>query len=179
MLLVNSSTNSGTPSLLATIAATVSADSLCEAATPATRPRGHHGKQSGRTDAVGQARHKFKRGGIDPVSVFQNQKHRIGLAKADELVDQEGNDRRLALCWRQRQRGRRWDCQQFRQQRNRGCVRRRPFGEQGAEFLDSRTWQVRGGEAGGATQMLDHRVKRAVAVIGRALQMDAGVRLGD
>jgi len=143
------------------------------------RPRGHHGKQSGRTDAVGQARHKFKRGGIDPVSVFQNQKHRIGLAEADELVDQEGNDRRLALRRRKRQRGRHRDCQQFRQQRNRGCVRRRPFGEQGAEFLDPRTWQVRGGEAGGATQMLDYRVKRAVAVIGRALQMDAGVRLGD
>ena len=52
-------------------------------------------------------------------------------------------------------------------------------GEQGAEFLDPRTWRIRGGEAGGATQMLDHRVKRAVAVIGRALQMDAGVRLGD
>src|SRR6202023_263798 len=59
----------------------------------------------------------------------------------------------LALRGRQRQRGWRWDCQQFRQQRNRGCVRRRPFGEQGAEFLDPRTWQVRGGEAGGATQM--------------------------
>src|SRR5262249_11731892 len=56
---------------------------------------------------------------------------------------------------------------------------RRPFSEQGTEFLDPRTWQVRGGKAGGAAQMLDHRIKRATTVIGRALQMDAGVRPGD
>lgn len=68
------------------------------------RPRGYDGKQAGRTDAVGQVRQKFKRGGINPVSVFQNQKHRIGLARADDFVDQEANDCCLALRWRQRQR---------------------------------------------------------------------------
>ena len=52
------------------------------------RSRGHQGKQPRLADAVGYARHQFERGGVDPVRVFHDQKHRLGLAQADDLVDQ-------------------------------------------------------------------------------------------
>ena len=104
-LLVNSSANSGTPSVLATIAATVSADSPCEAAIPATssahsarprrpsvssvecgraepgrreiRPRGDQDEQAAPPDAVGHARHHFERGRVDPVRVLHHEQHRL------------------------------------------------------------------------------------------------------
>ena len=46
-------------------------------------------------------------------------------------------------------------------------------------LLDTSYHPLAPGEARGATQMLSHRIERAVAVVGRALQINARVRLAD
>ena len=113
------------------------------------------------------------------MGVFEHEQHRIGVAQAHDLVDQERNRRRLALRRRQRRRRRRrsGNRQQLGQQRQRGRVRRCRAANSGAELFDRARRRIGRGEARGAGQILDHRIKRAVAVIGRALQMDARMRL--
>jgi hypothetical protein len=51
--------------------------------------------------------------------------------------------------------------------------------EQRFQLLEAYVVRVVGSEAGGAAEPLDHGPQRAVAVVGRALVADAGVRLGD
>ena len=144
------------------------------------RPRGHHRQQSRPADAVGKLRHQFERGGIDPVRIFQDQQNRLGFTEADDLVDQKRNGGRLALRRRQRRQRResiRRDRQQLRQERQRRRIRRHALWERGAQLLDPDGCGVRGRKVGGAGQMFDDREQRAVAVIGRTLQVDARMRL--
>jgi len=54
-----------------------------------------------------KARHQFQGRGIDPLGVFDDEQHRMGLAGRDDLVDEEGESCRLPLRRRQQQRQRR------------------------------------------------------------------------
>ncbi|HEV8029175.1 MAG TPA: hypothetical protein VGP50_17205, partial [Stellaceae bacterium] len=207
-LLVNSSTKSGTPSVLATIAATVSAlQAVCggdvgdqprafgaaqaiqrqdgclgtrQPRRREVRPRRHQDEQPRLADAVGEARHQFERGGVDPVRVLQHQEDRITLAQMDDLVDKERDGRRLPLRRRQRQLRRRRlgrDRQEVSQQRDRGFVRRGAPREYCPELVDAGTRRVGGRKSGSPSEMLDDRIEHAVPVIGRALQVNPGVKL--
>ena len=163
-LLVNSSTNSGTPSVLATIAATVSADRPCAAATPATswahsarprrperqqgrlrprqpgrreiRPRGHQGKQiaPGRccrpsASSIRAWWHRSSARPPAPAAPDRSRPRRTISSTRSAMVAAL----RCAGVSDMRRRRRR-DRQQFSQQRNRGCVRRRPLANKAPSF---------------------------------------------
>jgi len=76
MLLVNSSTNSGTPSLLATIAATVAADRPCEAATPATNWA--HSTRPSRPSVSSVACGRASQGGVNSGRAVTTANNRAG-----------------------------------------------------------------------------------------------------
>ena len=197
------------PSVLATIAATVSADRPCAAATPATscgaflaaepaerhqrcvrraqpgrreiRPRRHHRKRPRRADAVGQPRHHLERGGVDPVRVFQHDQHRIAVAQAEATIRRrEAQASRPcaapAFARRRARRSRGIDSRSASSGSAAGSAMRR-VARKARELLDPRVRRIGGGKAGGAAEIVDHGIERAVAVIGRALQIDAPVRL--
>ena len=166
-LLVNSSTNSGTPSVLAMIAADGfrrqamrrgdAGDQLgaFRTAEPAERqqrrvrprlpgrrefrPRRHHGQQPRRADTVREPRHQFEGGGVDPMRVFQDQQHRFGLAEAERSRRQAGRwSPPCAAPASATARAPPRDRQQLRQQRNCGRIRRRACANSAASFVELR-----------------------------------------
>ena len=143
-------------------------------------PRRHHRQQPRLSDAVDQPRHHLERGGVDPVRVLQHDQHRIAVADAREHLDDQGQGRGLALRRCQRRRrcaaiGIDSSSASKRPRMSSEAVRR---ANTALEFLDPRVRHVGRRKTGARCEILDHGIKRAVAVIGRALQMDARMRLG-
>ena len=206
-LLVNSSAYSGTPSVLATIAATVSAERPCEAATPATssahsaRPRrpsvssvecgraDQGGAKSGRavtrTSKCACPIQSDMRVNISSVvasiQCASSTIRSMGLASPRRTISSTSSAIVAAFrCAGVSDVGAGSGCGIESSSASNGIAERircRPIREQRTELCNSRVGRIGCCEARRARDVLDDRIERAVAMMRRTLQIDAAMRL--
>ena len=144
------------------------------------RTRGDHHEHACALHAIQRQLDQLQGRRIDPVRILDHPQHGPAAGEPGQLIDQHGERAAAALLRRQRQRAvaaRPVETRERRHQRRRLADIVRGPGEQGLEPVQSAISAVVRGEAGGMGELLNHRVKRGVRVVGRALVAQQEVRL--
>ena len=203
--LVSSSTNSGTPSVRSTISATISAvsaalpASFCTSASPSRSPsrlsaklvtweltapgrlkfgtKGDHQQHRQPPHPVDGQIQQLARGRVDPVGVLEHHQHRPAPRLGFELAEQRLEQLLpFALRAEVEVRGGTRQRQQLAQQRD-IVVIPRARREQCPQFAELGFDRVVAGEPGGAFELRDEGIERAVLVVRRAEIAQARMRL--